>query len=152
MPTVKPIPDGYTAVTPYLLAEDAAKLVEFIKNAFGAKVEFESRNPAGGVMHAEVSIDGARIMIGGTRPGVNAVPGMIYLYVADTDANYNNALKAGATTLMAPANQFYGDRNAGVKDLAGNQWYIATHVEDVAPDEVNRRAQEMYKKAATQHG
>ncbi len=140
---VRPIPDGYTAVTPYLVVDDAAKLVEFVKNAFGAKVLERMEGPGGLVMHAEVEIGGARVMMGDARGGRwGAIPGMVYLYVPDCDATFRRAIAAGATPLMEPATQFYGDRNGGVKDPFGNFWWIGTHVEDVPPAELRRRAEE----------
>ena len=87
-------------------------------------------------------------MIGGARPGVVPTTAMIYLYVTDTDASYKRALAAGGTSVMEPANQFYGDRNAGVKDSAGNQWWIGTHIEDVSPEELDRRMKAMFQKHA----
>jgi PhnB protein len=151
MPTgVKPVPEGYSAVTPYLVVEDAGKVVEFLKKAFDAKEHHISKGPDGKVVHAEVRINGAPIMIGGGRPGGVLSPAMVYLYLADTDGYYKRAIDAGATSVMAPANQFYGDRNAGVKDSAGNQWWIATHVEDVSPEELEKRMKAMYQQGAAQ--
>jgi PhnB protein len=141
---VKPIPDGYHTVTPYLVASDAAKLIEFLKKAFDAKELHRSTGPDGSVAHAEVSVGDSRIMIGGGRPGVPPMPCMLYLYVPDTDSLYKSALAAGASSIMEPTNQFYGDRNAGVKDAEGNQWYIATHLEDVAPEELQKRMEAAY--------
>jgi PhnB protein len=151
MPTpVKPIPEGYSAVTPYLVVENAGKLVEFVKQAFDAKEHHISKTPDGSVMHAELRIAGAPIMIGGARPGQASMPAMIDIYTEDTDAMYTRALHAGAVSVMAPADQFYGDRNAGVKDFAGNQWWIATHIEDVSPEELERRAKAMFQQRAGQ--
>jgi PhnB protein len=147
---VKAIPEGYSAVTPYLVVEDAGKLVEFVKQAFGAKEHHISRTPEGAVVHAEVRINGAPIMIGGGRPGGMLSTAMIYIYTADTDAMYKNALDAGGISVMAPADQFYGDRNAGVKDFAGNQWWIATHIEDVSPEEMEKRMKAMFQQRAAQ--
>lgn len=147
---VKPIPDGYSAVTPYLVVEDANKLVEFVKKAFNAQEHHVSRTPDGAVVHAEVRIAGAPIMIGGGRPGGGLSTAMIYIYTTDTDAMYKSAIEAGGTSVMAPADQFYGDRNAGVKDFAGNQWWIATHVEDVAPEELEKRMKVVMQQRAAQ--
>jgi uncharacterized glyoxalase superfamily protein PhnB len=137
---VKPIPDGYHTITPYLTVADAAAQVEFVKQAFNATVKELIESKEGGVSHAEVVIGDSIIMVGQANDPAQARPGMLYLYVEDTDALYLQALSAGATSLMEPANQFYGDRNAGVSDPNGNQWWIATHVEDVAPEELQRRA------------
>jgi PhnB protein len=145
---VKAIPDGYSAVTPYLVVQDANKLVEFLKKAFDAKEHHRSATPDGTIVHAEVRIGGAPLMIGGAFPGGAVSTAMIYLYVVDTDATYKRAIEAGATSVMAPADQFYGDRNAGVKDFAGNQWWIGTHIEDVSPQELEKRAQAAFQKRA----
>ena len=149
---VKPIPDGYHTVTPYLVASNPGKLIDFLTSAFDAKVIERLTGPDGNVAHAEMSLGDSRIMIGGARPGQPATQSTIYLYVPDTDALYKQAVGAGGVSIMAPVNQFYGDRNAGVKDAEGNQWYIATHVEDVAPDELQKRMEAAYgqqKKSAT---
>jgi uncharacterized glyoxalase superfamily protein PhnB len=139
---VKAIPDGYHAITPYLVVPGVAKLLDFLKEAFGAE-ETHPRmtRPDGTVMHAEVRIGDSRVMLGEASDRFPAMPGSLYLYVPDTDALYRRALAAGATSLMEPADQFYGDRNAGVKDPSGNAWWIATHKEDVSHEELVRRAQ-----------
>jgi uncharacterized glyoxalase superfamily protein PhnB len=138
--SVKPVPDGYHTVTPYLTVADAAAQVEFVKQAFNATVKELVAAKDGGVSHAEVKIGDSFVMIGQANEPAQARPASLYLYVEDTDALYHQAVKAGATSLLEPANQFYGDRNAGVSDLNGNQWWIATHVEDMSPEELQRRA------------
>jgi uncharacterized glyoxalase superfamily protein PhnB len=145
---VKPIPDGYSVVTPYLVVRDPRQLVNFLTQAFGAKLNHQSLGPDGKIVHAEVKIDGSPVMIGGARPGIEPTSAMIYLYVTDTDANYKRALAAGGVSVMEPANQFYGDRNAGVKDPEGNQWWIATHIEDVSQEEMDQRMKAMFQKHA----
>jgi PhnB protein len=137
---VKPIPDGYRTVTPYLVVRDVPRLIEFLQQAFGATELMRHLRPDGSVMHAEVQIGDSRVMIGEAPPSSPPMPGCIHLYVVDTDALYHLALQAGATSLREPTNQFYGDRMAGVQDFAGNQWWIATHVEDVPPVEITLRA------------
>lgn len=138
---VKPVPEGYQTVTPYLIVAGVGKLIEFLTQAFDAEVLNRSARPDGSIVHAEVKIGDSRVMMGEPKGDQKPVPGSFYLYVHDTDATYRRALQAGATSLMEPANQFYGDRNAGVKDAAGNYWWIATHVEDVSPEEMERRSQ-----------
>jgi len=135
---VQAIPAGYHTVTPYVVVSGVGKLLEFIKAAFGAKVKHQFAMPDGTVMHAEAKIGDSIIMLGEPRDG-KAIPCMLYLYVKDTDKVYKQALAAGATSVMEPANQFYGDRNAGVRDGFGNQWWIGTHIEDVSPKEMARR-------------
>jgi uncharacterized glyoxalase superfamily protein PhnB len=138
---VNSIPDGFHTVTPYLVVSGVTTLLEFLTQAFDAQ---EILSPLlrsdGRVGHAEVKIGDSILMMGepmGDRP---PMPGSLYLYVQDVDAVYQRSLQAGATSLMEPADQFYGDRSAGVQDPVGNQWWIATHQEDVAPDDMLERA------------
>ena len=133
-----PIPPGYATVTPYLCVADAAKLIEFLKQAFAAEVTFRMDRPDGAVAHAEVKIGDSKVMIGQPAPG-QETQAMLHLYVPDTDAVYARAIAAGAASVREPADQFYGDRSGGVRDISGNQWWIATHIEDVAPEEMERR-------------
>jgi uncharacterized glyoxalase superfamily protein PhnB len=138
---VTPIPAGFHTVTPYLVVQGAAKLIDFLKQAFDAKEIMRMPLPDGTIMHAEVKIGDSIVMMGDARGEMKPMPAAIYLYVNDADATYQRALRAGATSTMEPADQFYGDRNAGVKDPVGNQWWIGTHIEDVPPDELARRAE-----------
>jgi uncharacterized glyoxalase superfamily protein PhnB len=138
---VKPIPERYHTLTPYLIVPGVAQLIEFLKSAFDAKEGHRSSRPDGGIMHAEVTIGDSVVMMGEPMGEFQPMPSMLYIYVEDTDTVYRQALKAGATSMMEPADQFYGDRNAGVKDICGNLWWIATHIEDVAPEELEKRAQ-----------
>ncbi len=143
---VKPIPDGYHSVTPYVVVQAAAKLIDFMKQAFDAQEIERMQQPDGVIMHAEVKIGDSIIMLSDARGDFKPMPCAMYLYVNDTDAIYKRALLAGATSIMEPANKFYGDRNAGVIDPSDNMWWIATHVEDVSPDELMRRAQTQHKE------
>jgi uncharacterized glyoxalase superfamily protein PhnB len=117
---------------------DATKLIDFLKQAFDAQLLFKMDGPGGRIMHAEMTIGDSRIMLGQPAPG-QETQAMIHLYVPDTDATYKRALAAGATSVREPTDQFYGDRSGGVRDIFGNQWHIATHVEDVTPEEMDRR-------------
>jgi uncharacterized glyoxalase superfamily protein PhnB len=139
---VDPVPEGYHTVTPYLVVEDAARFVEFLHHAFDATELDRSVRKDGTVMHAAVRIGDSNIMIGGANEEHDAFPGMLYLYVPNVDRVYTQALEAGADSLMKPTDQFYGDRNAGVQDRWGNQWWIGTHIEDVSADELSRRERE----------
>lgn len=141
---VQPIPEGYHAVTPYLAVDGADRLLEFVKQAFGAEETVKMPTPDGKIGHAEVKIGDSIVMLSDASTGDQgvAMPGMIHLYVEDADATYGRALAAGGTSMREPTDQFYGDRMAGVKDPVGNHWWIATHVEDVPPEEMARRAQE----------
>jgi PhnB protein len=136
---VKPIPDGYHSVTPVLTVEGAAKLIEFLKRAFGAEELLRVPGPGGSIMHAEARIGDSIVMLTDAVRDV-PMPTSIFLYVDDADAVYESALKAGATSLAGPADMFWGDRFARVKDRSGNLWGIATHVRDVPPEELQERA------------
>jgi len=144
---VKPVPDGYHTLTPYLVADGADRVINFMKEAFGAKAVIEPMmRPDGKVMHAEFRIGDSIVMIADASERAKATSTMLYMYVPDVDAVYRKALKAGATSVMEPADMFYGDRSGGVKDPAGNQWHIGTHIEDVAPAELQKRATEFIKQ------
>jgi uncharacterized glyoxalase superfamily protein PhnB len=144
---VKAIPDGYHTVTPYLIVRGAAKTIEFLKKAFGAEYAFEPMlQPNGAIMHAEVKIGDSRVMISDATDKHPPLQSMIHLYVPDVDAAYKRALAAGGMSTMEPMDQFYGDRGGSVKDPTGNHWYIATHMEDVQPAELKKRAEAHMKK------
>ncbi len=147
---VKPIPEGYHTVTPYLAVQGAANVLEFVKQAFGAEETFRMDTPDGKIGHAEVRIGDSIVMLAdaSTSDQGQLMPGMIHLYVEDVDKTYRQALEAGATSLREPTDQFYGDRTGGVRDAAGNQWWIATHVEDIPPEEMARRAEEQAQQAS----
>lgn len=138
-----PIPKGYHSVTPFLAIKDVAQLIDFAKRAFGATELSRFEKPDGSIMHAELKIGDSIIMLGDVSPGQPPSRATLYLYVEDADAVYQQALNAGATSVQKPADQFYGDHTGGVTDPGGNQWWIATHVEDVPMDELKRRAQKM---------
>jgi PhnB protein len=138
--SVKFKPDDYRTVTPYLIVPGAPKLLAFMKQVFDAKERFVMAGPDGTVGHAEVAIGDSVIMFADSSPRYGPRNAMLYLYVEDVDATYKRALEAGATSVTEPADQFYGDRSAGVEDSFGIHWGIATHVEDVAPEEIAKRA------------
>ena len=137
--TVKPIPEGFTTVTPYLQVPDIVAMLEFLQKAFDAKVTESTPGPDGKPRHAEVQIGNAKVMLGQSSEQWPPRPCSLYLYVEDTEAWYARAMAAGSTSIMPPADQFYGDRNAGIEDPQGNQWWIGTHIEDVSPEELERR-------------
>ncbi len=130
----KPIPDGYHSVNPRLFVGDADKMVEFLKEAFGAA----ERPRADKLSPAEMVI-GDSIVIVSPAGARRATSSVLYVYVADVDACYRDALRAGATSIEEPRNMFYGDRRATVDDPHGNTWQIATHIENVSPQEIARR-------------
>ena len=145
---VKPISDGYHTVTPYLVVADAEAQIDFLKKAFGAEETFRHKDDKGRVSHAEVRVGNSMLMIGQARDQWTPKPAMFYLYVEDVDAVYKRAVEAGGKSIHEPTNQAYGDRSGGVEDSLGNQWWVATHVEDVSPEEIERRYSELAKKQA----
>ena len=149
---IKPVPEGHHAVTPYLTVRGAAKVIDFLKHAFDAKITHEPlKRPDGTIMHAEVQIGNSRVMIADENEMAKATISSLYLYVPNVDAVYQQAVKAGGKTIMEPTDMFYGDRSGGVKDSSGNSWMIATHKEDVAPQELAKRAEAFLKKQKEQH-
>jgi PhnB protein len=136
--TTKALPAGYLTVTPYLTVQGAAELIEFLKQAFGAQEKERFLRPDGRVGHAEVWIGDSLIMLGEPK-GCDPMPGSFYLYLDDVDAVYQQALATGATSAMEPTDQFWGDRQGGVRDRFGNLWWLATRVEEVDAEELMRR-------------
>lgn len=143
---VKPVPEGYHSATPYLAVQGVPKLIDFLKQAFHAVERERMATPDGRVSHAEVKIGDSIIMMGEPTGDSKPMPSMIYLYVDDVDAAYKRALQAGANSIDQPTTQFYGDRSAAVKDSSGNQWWIATRIEDVSPEEMQKRMKARYTK------
>jgi PhnB protein len=143
----KPIPEGYHTLTPHLIVQGASKLLDFLKEAFDAKEKYSLPGPGGAIMHAELKIGDSMVMIGEATGEWKAMPASLALYTDNADALYRRALEAGATPIREPADQFYGDRSGGVKDPAGNHWWIATHIEDVPPEELKKRAEEWMKQS-----
>jgi uncharacterized glyoxalase superfamily protein PhnB len=144
---VKPIPEGYHTITPYLVVRDAAQTIEFLKKAFGAEQVFDPMmTPDGKIMHGEFKVGDSRVMISDASEQHPAMQCMLHLYVPDVDAVYKRAVAVGGKSVTEPKDQFYGDRGGGVKDPAGNYWHIATHKEDVAPAELKKRADAYLKQ------
>jgi PhnB protein len=143
---VKPKPDHYHCITPYLVVAGAARLIDFAKATFGAQETERLAGPEGRIGHAELRIGDSVVMLADAHGRREPMPCMLHLYVDDADATYQRALAAGATSVEAPEDKFYGDRGALVCDPCGNLWWIATHIEDVPPDELRRRV------AAALHG
>ena len=144
MPEGKPIPDGYTAIAPYLIVENAAGFLDFLANAFGAVERMRIPMPQGGMGHAEVEIGGAVVMLAdAVPPGFPASNSQIHLYVEDVDAVNAQAVNSGTTSVTETADQFCGDCNARVADHSGNRWLIASHVEDLDTDVLMTRIAEL---------
>jgi PhnB protein len=147
MSPVKPIPDGYHAVTPYLVIRGAGRALEFYAKAFGAEEVFRMPAPDGSVMHAEMRFGDSIVMIGEEAPQMGAIspaalggsPVSLLLYVPDVDAAFARATAAGCVAQMPPTDMFWGDRYGKLQDPFGHLWAMATHVEDVAPEEMARR-------------
>ena len=136
-------PQGSHTVVPYLVCNDVDQVIAFLQQALDAILVERMMRPGGGVMHAEVRIGDSLIMMGEPMGGWKPMPGSLYVYVKDADESFRRAIAAGATVLRPPTIEFYGDRCGGVADPAGNHWFFATHIEDVSPAEIERRAQEM---------
>ena len=149
---VSPIPEGYSSVTPYITISGASDAIAFYKKAFGAEEVMRMNSPDGKVVHAEIRIGGSVIMLHDENPEWKALSpktiggsgSSIMLYVPNVDAVMKAAEQAGATVTMPAADQFYGDRCGNITDPFGHKWAIATHIEDVAPDEIERRAKAMF--------
>jgi PhnB protein len=153
----KPIPDGYRTATPYLIIKGAAEAIEFYKRVFGATELLRMADPQGRVGHAEIKIGDSVIMLADEHPamgyrGPRSLGGSsvsILLYLEDVDGVFERAVKAGATAQRPVADQFYGDRSGTLEDPFGHVWTVATHVEDVPPEEMQRRAEAAMKSAAS---
>ena len=148
MSPVKPIPDGYPRVSPYLCVNGGTAALEFYKSVFGATERMRMPAPDGRIGHAELQFGDSVIMLADEYPemgirsprAIGGTPVTISVYVEDVDAVFNRAVAAGAKSLRAVETQFYGDRSGQFEDPFGHRWSVATHVEDVAPDEMERRA------------
>ena len=139
--SVKARPEGYQAVIPYLVVDHAEKVIGFIKQVFGATELSRMTHPDGSVGHTELRIEDSVIMLGGAKDQWKAMPTMLYLYVKNVDDVYRRAVAAGGVSIQEPADQFYGDRTAAVRDMSGNQWWISTHKEEVSAEEMQKRYQ-----------
>jgi PhnB protein len=144
--TTAPIPEGYHTVTPYLVVAHAAALIEFAQKAFAATEVHRVKRPDGTVAHAEIKIGDSRVMLADASGQWKAMPSALFLYFADCDAMFQSAVAAGATPMMQPADQHHGDRMGGVLDTNGNFWWLATRRENLAPEELQRRADAQFKK------
>ena len=147
----KHIPDGYQALIPSVIVDSAQKFVAFLKDVFGATERMRMEGPGGKIMHAEMQIGDSVLMLGESMPQWPARTNSLYVYVEDVDSAYKRAVQLGATSIQEPTNQFWGDRMASVKDTFGNFWAIATHVEDVNPEELKKRSEAFQKQFAQQN-
>jgi PhnB protein len=147
---VNPIPDGYPRVTPYLIVDGGAAAIDFYKSVLGATERMRMAEPDGKVGHAELEIGDSVIMLADEHPEIGAhgpktvggTPVSMHVYVEDVDGVFQRAIEAGAKELRAVEDKFYGDRSGGFEDPFGHHWDVATHVEDVPPDEMSKRAEQ----------
>ena len=154
MAQTKPIPDGYTTVTPSLVHTDSVKAIEFYKKAFGAQELMRMPGPDGKIMHAEIKIGNAHVMMNDEIMGSKSAqtlggsPVTFYLYVDDADAAFRKAIAAGCKEIMPVADMFWGDRMGAFSDPFGYKWNVATHVKDMTPEEMKRGQEEWMKQMA----
>jgi len=152
-PKVKPIPDGYHSLTPYLCIKGAAAAIEFYKKAFGAKEVMRMAQPDGRVGHAELQIGDSKVMLSDEFPemsfrspqSIGDSPVHLHLYVEDVDSVFKRAVAEGAKEVRPVQDQFYGDRMGTVTDPYGHVWHVSTHTEDLSPEEIGRRAAAQHK-------
>jgi len=150
---VKPIPDGYHVITPYLCIKGASDAIEFYKKVFGATEVMRMAQPDGRIGHAELQIGDSKFMLADEFPemdfrsprSIGGTPVMLHLYVEDVDTVVGRAVAAGAKVLRPVQDQFYGDRSGSVADPYGHVWHVATHKEDLSPDEIRKRAAAAHK-------
>jgi PhnB protein len=151
MAKAKPVPDGYHTVSPYLVVDDGAAALAFYSKAFGAVESYRMPGPDGKIMHAEMRIGDSPLMLSDEAPergarsprSYHGSPVHLFLYVPDVDAWFKRAVEAGATVVMPIENMFWGDRYGQVADPFGHTWQLATHIEDVSPEEMEKRMQAM---------
>lgn len=159
--TVRPVPEGFHTVTPHLTVRDGAKAIEFYKKALGAQEKMRMTSPDGRIVHAELKIGDSIVFLADefpNMPGGTVSPetlggrrtGGINLYVEDADKLFDQAIQAGATSLMPVSDQFWGDRHGALIDPFGQLWSVSTHVEDVSQQELEERAKAWYAKMAQQ--
>ena len=137
--SVKPIPEGYQNVIPFLNCTGADKVIDFCQKVFGAKVMDISKDDKGLIMHASIQIRDSAVMLSEGSERFPPQQSMLYIYVENCDEVYKRGIDAGGKSLREPTNEFYGDRNCGFTDPSGNQWWVATHVEDVSREEIAKR-------------
>ncbi|MDI1279245.1 VOC family protein [Methylobacter sp.] len=155
--TVKPIPDGYHSITPYLMIKGASEAIEFYKRAFGATEIFRLSHPNGQIGHAEIKIGDSSVMLADpceqgafrTPRSLGGSSVALHVYVKDVDAQFAQAVSAGAKAVKPVFDQFYGDRTGTLQDPFGHIWFLATHKEDIAPEEISRRAEALFQQSST---
>jgi PhnB protein len=153
---VQPVPEGYHTITPYLAVDDASAAIDYYRRAFGAKERVRMSGPGDSIMHAELEIGDSLVMLSDPFPQASTrnpkelggTSASIFVYVDNIDELYKQAIDAGASSLMEPDDMFWGDRFGSVQDPFGHSWTIATHIEDVAPEEMEKRSQAWMEQMA----
>jgi len=153
---VRPIPDGYHTVTPSLVVGDVSRMLDFYKKAFGAREAHRMAGPDGRIVHAEVIIGDSRVMLsaecpdhGWRSPGsLDGNDASLYVYVPDVDAAFNQAVQAGAKVMASISDMFWGDRTGEVLDPSGHRWRLATHIEDLTPEQIAQRGEALFAASA----
>jgi len=143
--SVTTIPRGSQTIIPYLLVPNVAGLIDFLRETFDASEIYRSNGPNGTVIHAQLKIGTSIVMMGEAKPDHLTMPTMLYIYVHNVDEAYRMAIAAGATSIREPMDEYYGDRTAGVQDVSGNQWWIASYPEEISTEELARREAELRK-------
>jgi PhnB protein len=152
----QPVPEGYHTLTPYLAVDDATAAIDFYQRAFGAKERVRMHGPGGMIAHAELEIGDSKVMLADPFPQASTRPPKelggtsvgVFVYVENVDEVFQQAVDAGATATMEPDDQFWGDRFGSVTDPFGHSWQISTHVEDVPPEEMEKRSKEWMAQMA----
>lgn len=148
--SVQPIPEGFSTVSQFIMADDVEKIINFCQKAFDAQIVSELRSSDGKIWHAQVKIGESMILFGDTMGMHAGTTSCTYLYVKDANAMYQKAINAGGKSVQEPKDMFYGDHSGGITDPAGNYWFVATHIEDVKQDELERRARKEEEKMKSQ--
>lgn len=138
MKTKQLTPEGFATVRTYMAVNHVDKQIDFLSNVFNAVVKERLQNPEGNTLHGELVIDDSIIMVGRVTAEVKPIQGMCYVYVENADEVYNRAIELGATSIAVPANQVYGNREGGFKDLEGNTWWVSQFIQEVTPEEIER--------------
>ena len=154
MSAVKSVPEGYPSLSPYLIVRDGAAAIDFYQKVFGATLRMKLDAPGGRIGHAELEIGNGLVMLADEHPEIGArgprafggSPVGLHLYIEDVDAVVARAVAAGATLVHPVEDKFYGDRMGTIEDPFGHRWYVTTHIEDVSPEEIGRRAAAMAKE------
>lgn len=142
----KSLPSGYQTLTPFVIAEDAERVIKFAQEVFGARVVSRLHRKDGKVWNAELDVGTSKLLVSSAQDGQPGFPAFLYVYVDNLEDVYEAAVRAGGEVMMPPSDQFFGDRNAGVRDQDGNMWWFATRLEELSEGEKQRRAAEFERQ------